>query len=75
MMRFDAVVQAWVEMVETIRIRQVVWLVMLESAKERILGVDTPGQQVTPHVQYVTPCLQIRDTMGRVPCSSEWEMA
>jgi hypothetical protein len=26
------------------------WLVMLESAKDRVLGVDTPGQQVLPRV-------------------------
>jgi hypothetical protein len=28
-------------MVETVRIRQVMWLVMLEYVKDRILGVDT----------------------------------
>jgi hypothetical protein len=43
-------------MVETVRIRQVVWIVMLESAKDRILGVDTPGQHVPPRVQYGTTC-------------------
>jgi hypothetical protein len=32
--------------VETVGIRQVMWFVMLESAKDRIIGVDTPGQQV-----------------------------
>jgi hypothetical protein len=37
-------------MVEMIRFCQVMWLVMLESAKDRILGVDTPGQHVPPHV-------------------------
>jgi hypothetical protein len=31
-------------MVETDGIRQVMWFVMLESAKDRVLGVDTPGQ-------------------------------
>jgi hypothetical protein len=31
-------------MVETVGIHQVMWIVMLESAKDRILGVDTPGQ-------------------------------
>jgi hypothetical protein len=30
-------------MVETVEFRQVMWLVMLESTKDRILGVDTPG--------------------------------
>jgi hypothetical protein len=28
-------------MVETVRFRQVMWFVMLESAKDRVLGVDT----------------------------------
>jgi hypothetical protein len=31
-------------MVETVGIRQVMWIVMLESAKDQKLGVDTPGQ-------------------------------
>jgi hypothetical protein len=31
-------------MVETIGIRQVMWFVMLEYAKGRVLGVDTLGQ-------------------------------
>jgi hypothetical protein len=39
-------------MVETIGFRQVMWIVMLESAEDRILGVDTPGQHVPPRVQY-----------------------
>jgi hypothetical protein len=30
-----------VGMVETVAIRQVMWIVMLESAKDQILGVDT----------------------------------
>jgi hypothetical protein len=33
---------------------QVVWL--LESAMDRILGVDTLGQQVLPHVRYGMTC-------------------
>jgi hypothetical protein len=37
-------------MVETVGFHQVTWLVMLESAKDRILGVDTPGQHVPPRV-------------------------
>jgi hypothetical protein len=28
-------------MMEMVEIRQVVWIVMLESAKDRVLGVDT----------------------------------
>jgi hypothetical protein len=46
-------------MVETVGFRQVMWLVMLESAKDRILGVDTIGQYVPPHVRYGTTCLLI----------------
>jgi hypothetical protein len=41
-------------MVETVGICQVMWLVMLESAKDRVIGVDTPGQQVPPRVRYGT---------------------
>jgi hypothetical protein len=58
-------------MVETVRICQVMWLVMLESAKDRVIGVDTLGQQVPPHVRYGTTCLLIRDVVGSVPCSDE----
>jgi hypothetical protein len=43
-------------MVETVEIRQVIWFVTLESAKDRVIGVDTPGQQVPPHVRYGTAC-------------------
>jgi hypothetical protein len=32
------------------------WIVMLESAKDQILGVDTPGQHVPPRVRYGTAC-------------------
>jgi hypothetical protein len=42
------------------RILSVMWLVRLESAKDRILGVDTPGQHVPPCVRYGTACLLIR---------------
>jgi hypothetical protein len=38
------------------------------------MGVDTPRQQVPPCVRYGTACLLIRDTMGSVPCSDEWEI-
>jgi hypothetical protein len=47
------------------------WLVMLESAKDRVIGVDTPGQQVPPRVRYGMACLIIRDTVGSVPYSDE----
>jgi hypothetical protein len=43
-------------MVETVGIRQMMWIVMLESAKDRILGVDTLGQHVPPRVQYGMAC-------------------
>jgi hypothetical protein len=60
-------------MVETVGIRQVMWIVMFGSAKDRVLGGDTPGQQVPPRVWYGTACLLIRGTVGSVPCSDEWE--
>jgi hypothetical protein len=54
-------------MVEMVGIRQVMWFVMLESAKDRVIGVDTPGQYVSPHVRYGTACLLIRDAVGSMP--------
>jgi hypothetical protein len=60
-------------MVETVGIHQVMWFVMLESAKDRVIGVDPLGQQVSPRVRYGTTCLLIRDVVGSVPCSDEWE--
>jgi hypothetical protein len=50
MVRIDAVVRAWIGMVETVRFHQVLWIIMLESTKDRVLGVDTPGQHVLPRV-------------------------
>jgi hypothetical protein len=61
-------------MVETVEICQVMWFVMLKSAKYRVIGVDTPGQQVLPRVRYGTTCLLIRDVVGSVLCSDEWEI-
>jgi hypothetical protein len=52
----------------------VMWFVMLESAKNRVIGVDTPGQQVPPRVRYGMTCLLIKDAVGSVPCSDEWEI-
>jgi hypothetical protein len=43
-------------MVETVEFRQEMWLVMLKSAKDQILGVDTPGQYMPPRVRYGTAC-------------------
>jgi hypothetical protein len=61
-------------MVETIGIHQVMWFVMFESAKDRVIGVDTPGQQVLPRVRYGTACLLIRDVVGSMHCSDNWEI-
>jgi hypothetical protein len=58
-------------MVETVRIHQLMWFVMLESPKDQILGVDTPGQYVPPCVQYGMTCLLIRYAIGCVLCSVE----
>jgi hypothetical protein len=60
-------------MVKMDRIRQVMSFVMLKSAKDRVLGVDTLGQQVLPHVWYGTACLLISDDVRSVPSSDEWE--
>jgi hypothetical protein len=47
------------------------WLVMLECAKNRIIGVDTPGQHMLPRVWYKMTCLLIRDAVESVPCLDE----
>jgi hypothetical protein len=60
-------------MVDMVGIRQVRWYVVLESAKDRVIGVDTPGQQVPPRVWYGTTCLLISDAVESVSCSDEWE--
>jgi hypothetical protein len=57
--------------VETDGIRQVMWFFMLESTKDRVIGVDTLGQQVPPRVQYEMAFPLIRDAVGSVPCSNE----
>jgi hypothetical protein len=41
-----------VGMVGTVGIHQVMWFIMLESAKDQILGLDTLGQRVSPCVRY-----------------------
>jgi hypothetical protein len=61
-------------MVETIGFRKVMWFVMLESAKDRVLGVDTSVQHVPPDIWYGMSCLLIRDAVESVPCSDEWEI-
>jgi hypothetical protein len=72
--RFDAMVGARFRLVETVGIYQVMWFVMLESAEDRVIGVDTLGQQVLPCVQYGTACPLIRDVVGCVTCSDEWKI-
>jgi hypothetical protein len=47
---------------------------MLESAKDQVIEVDTLGQQVLPRVRYGMACLLISDLVGSVPCSDEWEI-
>jgi hypothetical protein len=61
-------------MMEMVRFWQVIWFVMLKSAKDRVLGVDTSGQYVSPRVRYEMTCLLIRDTAESVPSSDEWEI-
>jgi hypothetical protein len=62
-------------MMETVSFRQVMWIVMFGFAKDQVLGVDTPGQQVPPRVRYGTACLLIRGVVRSVFCSDEWELA
>jgi hypothetical protein len=50
------------------------WFVMLESTKDRVIGVDTPEQQVSPHIQYEMTYLLIRDVVRSVPYSDKWEI-
>jgi hypothetical protein len=54
--------------VETVGFRQVKWLVMLDSAKDCILGVDTPGQHVPPRVWYGTACWLITKALVCLSC-------
>jgi hypothetical protein len=59
-------------MVETVGFCQVMWFIMLESTKDQVLGVGTPGHQVPPRVRYRTACLLIRDDVGCESCSIVW---
>jgi hypothetical protein len=61
-------------MVERVGFRQVMWIVMLESTKDRVLGVDTLGQQVPPHFRHEMVCLPIRDAVESVACLAEWKI-
>jgi hypothetical protein len=51
------------------------WHVVLKFAKNQILGIDTPGQYVPPHVWYGMICLLIRNIIGSVSCSVERGLA
>jgi hypothetical protein len=59
-------------MEETVEFHQVLWVVMLESAKDRVLGVDTLGQQVPPRVWYGITYLLIKDVVGCESCTEVW---
>jgi hypothetical protein len=61
-------------MVEMVGICQVMWFVMLESAKDQVIGVDTPEQQVSSRVWYGMACPLIRDAVGSMSCSDEWKI-
>jgi hypothetical protein len=50
----------------------VMWFVMLKSAKNQVIEVDTLGQ-VPPRVRYGMACLLIRNAVESVPYSDEWE--
>jgi hypothetical protein len=54
--------------VETVGFCQEMWLVMLESAKNRVLGVDNLGQHVPPRVRYETACWLIRKALVSLSC-------
>jgi hypothetical protein len=53
------------------------WFVVSHAriCKDRVLAVDTPGQQVLPRVRYGTACLIIRDDVESVRCSDEWKIS
>jgi hypothetical protein len=54
------------------------WLsrfVVSQYAKDWVLRIDTPGQQVSPRVWYGMACLLIRVAVGSVPYSDEWEIS
>jgi hypothetical protein len=42
------------------------WLDLLESTKDMLLGVDPLGQPMPPSVWYGATCLLIRNTLGSV---------
>jgi hypothetical protein len=48
--------------------------VVLESAKDQILGVDILRQHVSPRIRYEMTCLIIRNAIGWVSYSVKWGM-
>jgi hypothetical protein len=48
------------------------WHMVLESAKDRFLGVDTLGQYIPSCVRYGAACLIIRNTICCVSCLDKW---
>jgi hypothetical protein len=70
--RIHAVVWSRMEWWRWLESVKVMWFVMLESTKDRILGVDILGQHVPPCVRYGTTCLLIRYAIGCVSWSVEW---
>jgi hypothetical protein len=61
-----------VGMVETVGFHQVMCFVMLESTKDQILRVNTPGEHVPPRVQFGMACSLIRYAIGCVSFLVEW---
>jgi hypothetical protein len=51
------------------------WHVVLKSAKDQIMGVDPPGEHVSPRVRYETTYLLIRNTICSVSYSVGWGMS
>jgi hypothetical protein len=51
------------------------WHVVLESAKDQILGVEILGQHVPSCVRYGVACLLIRDAIGCVSSLVKWGLA
>jgi hypothetical protein len=51
------------------------WLVLIESAKDRFLGVDILEQPVSLRVTYGMTCLLIRNNIGSASCSVAWGIA
>jgi hypothetical protein len=67
MLWFEQWLERWIWLIPS-------WHVVLEYAKNRILGVDNPGQNVPPRVWYGAACLLNRNTIGSVSCLEEWEL-